>query len=58
MQGAHTRAAPYGAELIDDSPAQRRSWWLALLYVPAYVALDWISYIQPVLKLGITPWSP
>ncbi|MEJ0099274.1 MAG: MASE1 domain-containing protein [Pseudomonadota bacterium] len=33
-------------------------WLLALIYVPAYVALDWISYIQPVLKLGITPWSP
>jgi len=31
---------------------------LALLYVPGYIALDWISYVQPVLKLGITPWSP
>ncbi|MFO1425896.1 MAG: MASE1 domain-containing protein [Steroidobacteraceae bacterium] len=30
----------------------------ALLYVGAYVALDWISYVQPVLKLGITPWNP
>jgi two-component system sensor kinase FixL len=58
MQGVHTRVAPYGNELIDDSSVQRRGWWLALLYVPAYVALDWISYIQPVLKLGITPWSP
>jgi two-component system, LuxR family, sensor kinase FixL len=58
MQAAHTRVAPYGAEIIEDSLAQRRSWWLGLLYVPAYVALDWISYIQPVLKLGITPWSP
>lgn len=58
MQTAHTRAAPYGAEIIEDSLVQRHSWWLVLLYVPAYVALDWISYIQPVLKLGITPWSP
>lgn len=33
-------------------------WIFAVLYVPAYVALDWISYVQPVLKLGITPWSP
>jgi signal transduction histidine kinase len=27
-------------------------------YVFAYVLLDWISYVQPVLKLGITPWNP
>ena len=33
-------------------------WIIAALYVPAYVAFDWISYVQPVLKLGITPWSP
>src|SRR5690606_39759764 len=30
----------------------------SVLYVVAYVAFDWISYVQPVLKLGITPWSP
>jgi two-component system, LuxR family, sensor kinase FixL len=36
----------------------KKRWLVALLYVPAYVTLDWISYIQPVLKLGITPWSP
>ncbi len=39
-------------------PSLQQRWLLALLYVPTYVALDWISYIQPVLKLGITPWSP
>ncbi|HWL63927.1 MAG TPA: ATP-binding protein [Steroidobacteraceae bacterium] len=33
-------------------------WFIAVLYMLAYVALDWISYVQPVLKLGITPWSP
>jgi two-component system sensor kinase FixL len=33
-------------------------WLLSLLYVAAYVALDAITYVQPVLKLGITPWSP
>lgn len=27
-------------------------------YVLAYVLLDWMSYVQPVLKLGITPWNP
>src|SRR6202042_3407152 len=27
-------------------------------YVLAYVALDAFSYVQPLLKLGITPWNP
>lgn len=31
---------------------------VAPIYVGSYVLLDWISFIQPVLKLGITPWSP
>jgi two-component system, LuxR family, sensor kinase FixL len=30
----------------------------ALAYVAAFVVLDWTSYVQPVLKLGITPWNP
>src|SRR5690606_17480272 len=30
----------------------------SVLYVVGYVAFDWITYVQPVLKLGITPWSP
>lgn len=28
------------------------------LYMLFYVLLDWLSFVQPVLKLGITPWSP
>jgi signal transduction histidine kinase len=31
---------------------------LAMAFVAAYVLLDWLSYVQPVLKLGITPWNP
>jgi signal transduction histidine kinase len=27
-------------------------------YVLLYILLDWLSYVQPVLKLGITPWNP
>lgn len=27
-------------------------------YLAAYVALDWISYIQPVGSFPITPWNP
>lgn len=27
-------------------------------YLLAYVALDWVSFIDPILPLGITPWNP
>ena len=27
-------------------------------YLVAYVALDALSFVQPLLKLGITPWNP
>lgn len=30
----------------------------AALFIVAYVLVDWLSYLQPVLKLGITPWNP
>lgn len=30
----------------------------AFYYVPAYVLLDWVSYLHPVLPLAITPWNP
>src|SRR5262245_25462677 len=30
----------------------------ALMYVAGYVLLDGLSYVQPILQLGITPWSP
>jgi two-component system sensor kinase FixL len=28
------------------------------IYVLLYVLADWLSYVQPILKLGITPWNP
>ena len=31
---------------------------VGVAYLAAYVLLDWLSYVQPVLKLGITPWNP
>jgi two-component system sensor kinase FixL len=31
---------------------------MATAYLVAYVLLDWMSYVQPILELGITPWSP
>jgi len=35
-----------------------RSGLFGLAYVLGYVALDGLSYVQPLLKLGITPWNP
>ena len=35
-----------------------RSCLLGIGYVGAYVALDAFSFVQPLLKLGITPWNP
>jgi signal transduction histidine kinase len=32
--------------------------WLVAGYLVAYVALDWISYIQPVGTFAITAWNP
>ncbi len=32
--------------------------WLIALYFTMHLALDAVSYVQPVLKLGITPLSP
>ncbi len=31
---------------------------LVAAYLAAYVALDWVSYIDPIGPLGITPWNP
>jgi signal transduction histidine kinase len=30
----------------------------ALAYVGLYVLVDWLSYVRPVLNIGVTPWSP
>jgi two-component system sensor kinase FixL len=31
---------------------------IALGYIASYVALDWLSYVEPFSPAGITPWSP
>lgn len=33
-------------------------WPLGVAYVAGYVLLDAFSFVQPLLKLGITPWNP
>lgn len=55
------REAPTGILVPTALPAAATTlsrWAVSLLYVVTYVAFDGISYVQPVLKLGITPWSP
>jgi two-component system sensor kinase FixL len=32
--------------------------WIIAAYVLAYVALDWVSFIDPVGAFAITPWNP
>jgi hypothetical protein len=31
---------------------------IGFAYLASYVLLDWVSYIQPIASLGITPWNP
>ena len=31
---------------------------VGLTYVVSYVALDWVSFIEPYAAFGITPWNP
>jgi hypothetical protein len=31
---------------------------VGLFYVVAYVALDWVSFIEPYAQFNITPWNP
>ena len=37
---------------------KRASPALVAAYVAAYVALDWVSFIDPVAAFAITPWNP
>ncbi len=43
--GTYSLPLPRGAPLI-------------ALYLVLYVALEWVSYIDPLGPLGITPWNP
>jgi len=40
-----------------ELPASRM-WLLFFGYIAAYVALDWVSFIDPVGAFAITPWNP
>lgn len=36
----------------------RRRLLLSLLFIAAYVAIDWATYMHPLHDLNITPWNP
>jgi len=36
----------------------RPAWGVALVYVAAFLLLDWVSYIRPFQGMNITPWNP
>jgi two-component system sensor kinase FixL len=42
------------------SPARRdpKDWLYLAAFVALYVLLDWLSYIEPLFRLNITPWNP
>lgn len=55
--------SPIATSGLESAPSpahagELRRLGIAAAYVLLYVLLDWLSYIQPMLKLGITPWSP
>ena len=43
-----------------DSTAWRhaRGGAITAAFICAYIALDWVSYMQPIEAAGITPWNP
>ena len=41
-----------------DAPPRAQGLVVGAAYVALYVALDWVSYIDPVAAFAITPWNP
>ena len=39
-------------------PSIRSPWLVDLAFIVLYVLLDWVSYIDPLFGLNITPWNP
>jgi signal transduction histidine kinase len=43
---------------VSTSDRARWHWFIGLAYLASYVALDWVSYVQPFGQFAITPWNP
>ena len=37
---------------------QAKDWLYLTVFGALYVLLDWVSYIEPLFRLNITPWNP
>src|SRR5262245_20425035 len=53
-----TRAPGIEIPVEDASQSTTRRVVMALVYVGLYVLVDWLSYVRPVLNIGVTPWNP
>lgn len=51
-QEASARNLPVAA-LFSRSPAI-----IGIVYLVAYALLDWVSFINPITPIGVTPWNP
>jgi two-component system, LuxR family, sensor kinase FixL len=71
VQPVALSAKSNGKDEMDSSPLARRAApmayprlfslplpWIGVAYIVGYVALDWISFINPFAAFGITPWNP
>lgn len=56
---AGSEARPWAGR-AQNAGHSSRGWRVFLLcaYFPAYLLIDWASYVYPVVPLGITPWNP
>ncbi len=43
---------------IETSRRATWHWVIGHAYLAGYVALDWVSYVQPFGQFAITPWNP
>ena len=58
MRLAHFSETPLARAAMPERRTAAPSAAVVAGYVLAYVALDWISYIDPVGAFAITPWNP
>jgi signal transduction histidine kinase len=62
VQNSPTAATAATARPVQDRAgvpvAQAAFWARGIAFIALYVALDWVSYVQPYSPIGLTPWNP
>lgn len=58
VTGRDAKAAPGAAPLETLSPSVPRQLGQALVWLAAYIVLEWVSFIHEYKGLPITPWNP